>query len=428
MARFQDIETIGSGGFGEVKRCRRLDDGQLFAKKVLLENDQESQDRFRREVRILSKLDHPRIVKVIGSRLSQEPLWYVMPLYKRSLRDEFPAIVNDEGRIRTIFGAILEGVQYAHEQGIIHRDLKPHNVLLNSDEELVLSDFGLGRALDALTTRATVTGDRFGTPGYTAPEQAVDAKNADERSDIFALGRILYELYTGDNPSAVQDLTRVPPGVAAIIDRCTKTDPQKRFASVADLRRAFTNLLRASDRESDSALIKSLLSRAIAQGQLAAKEVVQLVHAVERCRNDIDLLHEVCVGLPETVVSQLWKENQFLTATIVNAFCEQIINQGWGFSYVDTLGDACVRIYRAIDNAEVRAAVVFAIVEVSVCHNRWKVMNQAAQLIMASRSPAEDLAVAERLVAIRMQLRRLRDYLNVGKLGPNVAAVLEQGR
>lgn len=426
MARYEDVRTIGSGGFGEVKKCRRVDDAKFFAKKILLENDTDSQDRFRREVRLLSKMDHPRVVKVIGSRLSEAPLWYIMPLYERSLADELPGIAGDEDRIRKIMMCVLEGMQYAHEQGVLHRDLKPHNILLNSDDDVVISDFGLGRALDALTTRATVTGERFGTPGYVAPEQAANAKNADERSDIFALGRIIYELHTGDNPSAVQDLTNVPPGMAAIIDRCTKTDPTKRFKSVADLRRAFKNLMTASDRESDDALIKALLSQAISQGEFSIDDLPKFAAAVERCKKDIDLLQEVCVGLPQAAITQLWQENQFLCEYVVNAFCNQVASQGWGFSYVDTLGNTLVRIFRAIDDADIRASVVYAIVEVSVSHNRFKVMGQAAQLVMASTAPADDLAVAEKLAEIRDQLRGLRESLNVGKLGPSVAALLEE--
>ncbi|MGH8675717.1 MAG: serine/threonine-protein kinase, partial [Burkholderiales bacterium] len=342
MARYEDVRTIGSGGFGEVKKCRRQGDGQFFAKKVLVDDDPESQDRFRREVRILSKLDHPRIVKVLGSRLSDAPLWYIMPLYNGSLADQVPSLVGDESRIRRVFAAVLEGMQYAHEQGVIHRDLKPHNILMNADDDVVISDFGLGRALDALTTRATVSGDRFGTPGYVAPEQAGNAKAADERSDIFALGRILYELYAGDNPSAVQDLANIPPGIAAIIDRCTKTDPSKRFKSVSDVRRAFKNLMTASDRESDDALIKSLVSQAIAQGELNADDLPLLTQALERCKKDIDLLQEVCVGLPQAAMTQLWQENRFLCHHIVEVFCNQVASQGWGFSHVDTLGNALV--------------------------------------------------------------------------------------
>ncbi len=427
MAKYQDLQKLGSGGFGEVFSCRRAQDGKIFARKVLLVADAEAQLRFQREVRILSKLDHPRIIKVIGQRLKSPPLSYVMPLYKRSLMNEFPGIVGDKARISTIFGAVLEGMQYAHEQGVVHRDLKPGNILLNSDTDLVISDFGLGLQLDAETSRHTATGDRFGTPGYSAPEQSVDAKRADARADIFALGRILYELYTGDNPSAIQDLSKVPPGTALIIDRCTKTDVSKRFQSVAELRQAFNNLMAAADRKSTDGKLEQLVAKSLGQNGLDAQDITKLAQYIDRCKDDSDLLHELCVKLPASVMGGLWKHNDFLVRHLVKVFTDQVANQSWSFNYVDTLGDACVKIHDAIKDAQVRAMVLFAIVEVSVSHNRFRVMNQSIKLLMAGHDAAEDFAIAEALKAVAHRLRQFEDKLNKAKLGPQVAALLGKG-
>jgi serine/threonine protein kinase len=374
---------------------------------------------------MLSKLDHPRIVKVVSSRLSSAPLWYVMPLYKRSLAQELPGIVGDDQRIKTIFDAILEGMQYAHEQGIVHRDLKPGNVLLNSDDDVVISDFGLGRALDSLSTRVTLTGTVFGTPGYVAPEQAADAKRADARSDVFALGRILYELYTGDNPSAIQDVSRLPPGVALIVERCTRTDPVRRFQDAAELRTAFKNLWVVVDRESDEGSVRALLAKATAQGNLSSDELEEIAGCLDRERDDPDLMHEFCVGLPEKVIGALWELNPHLVRHVVAVFGEQVASQGWGFDYVDTLGSACLKICRAVDDPHVRAGIAHAIVEVSVSHNRWRVMSQAAGILETYTSPAEDLAIAEVLDSITYRLCQLADRVNKGKLGPNVARLFD---
>jgi len=195
-----------------VWECVREDDGEHLAKKVLLDESEEAIKRFQREVRILSKLDHPRIVKVVAKHLQEPPFWYAMPVYQHSLRSTLNEVVGKQERIAKIYSMVLEGMQYAHGEGIIHRDLKPENILFNNDRDLVISDFGLGRALDAETSRKTYTGEWLGTFAYMAPEQLQDAKRADVRSDIFSLGRILYELYTGSIPGAVQDLTTLPIG------------------------------------------------------------------------------------------------------------------------------------------------------------------------------------------------------------------------
>ena len=238
MARYRDIREIGSGGFGTVYACRCDADGKTYAKKKLDKSaDEESIKRFAREVRILSALDHPNIVRVLGKKLRLPPFFYVMPLYKRSLRAELSSLVGDTARIDTIFAQVLDAVNYAHSEGIIHRDLKPENVLLNDDTDLVVTDFGLGRIVDSDSTRQTMTGDFVGTPWYTAPEQMLDTKKADERSDIFSLGRMLYELYTGPMTSSVQNTSALPPSIALIIDRCTQDNPDKRFQRADDFAR-----------------------------------------------------------------------------------------------------------------------------------------------------------------------------------------------
>src|SRR5215472_14235811 len=118
MSNYVDGKRLGQGGFGVVCECVREADGQMFAKKILTDDTPEIVRRFQREVRMLSALDHPRIVKVVEHSLSQEPLWYVMPLYTHSLRDIINDVQNDHVRANRIFAAILEGVEYAHKQGV----------------------------------------------------------------------------------------------------------------------------------------------------------------------------------------------------------------------------------------------------------------------------------------------------------------------
>lgn len=234
MATFKDIRRIGDGGFGEVWLCcDGADSDTLYAKKKLLPTvGEDGVKRFVREVRILAKLDHPNVVKVLGFRLQEPPYWYVMPHYRVSMGDELPQLMGKPERIHRVFSAILDGVEYAHGEGVIHRDLKPDNVLMNTDEDLVVTDFGLGRMIDAESTRRTMTGLGMGTLLYMAPEQVRNAKDADHRSDIFSLGRMLYELFTEPLSSAIQDTSAIEPGVALIIDRCTQKLPERRFQTV----------------------------------------------------------------------------------------------------------------------------------------------------------------------------------------------------
>lgn len=138
-----------------------------------------------------------------------------------------------------LFTAILNGMEYAHREGVIHRDLKAANVLLNNDDDVVITDFGIGRIMDAGGDRFTATGARLGSYSYMSPEQSSDTKHVDIRSDIYSLGRMLYELHTERLNTAVQDLGRVPPVIATIIERCTQYRADDRYQSVSELKDAW---------------------------------------------------------------------------------------------------------------------------------------------------------------------------------------------
>jgi eukaryotic-like serine/threonine-protein kinase len=251
LAKYIDEDLLGTGGFGEVWRCVRDSDGQRFAKKMLAADvGEDAIERFLREVRILSKLDHPNVVKVIAKHLTDPPYWYVMPLYSGSMETALPSIRGDESRARSVFTAILDAIEYAHGEGVIHRDLKCANVLMNAESDVAVSDFGLGRMIDATSTRQTVTGWGLGTALYMAPEQFADAKRADERSDIYSLGRMLYELYAEPLSLTPPDLTLLRPALATIVARCTQRDPKLRYESVTELKRAWAGALVVTDTSS----------------------------------------------------------------------------------------------------------------------------------------------------------------------------------
>ena len=108
MANYRQLHSLGHGGFGEVFVCQRKTDGETFAMKVLAaRQDSDTIARFRREVQLLSSLDHPNVVKVVAMQLDAEPLSYVMPLYNTSLQKELTSIAGNEGRIAKVFTSIL---------------------------------------------------------------------------------------------------------------------------------------------------------------------------------------------------------------------------------------------------------------------------------------------------------------------------------
>jgi serine/threonine protein kinase len=430
MARFANTMKLGSGGFGEVWLCAREEDGGIFARKQLLyELDEDGISRFQREVRILSRLDHPNIVKVIGFHLQKAPYWYVMPRYGHTLAREVPSLIGNTQRIIPIFSAILSGMEYAHSEGVIHRDLKPENVLMNDDYDVVVTDFGLGRKLDSDSTRHTITGLSMGTFLYMAPEQMTNAKNADARSDIYSLGRILLELFTGQLAPSATDTSSLDSGVAHVIEKCTKTDPKRRYQSVADLRNELFAVLGVTQASSPYEEITSIIGKLVSTTKPDRRTAERLLDLLAQNRSDTDMIHEVIMKIPKESASLLLDIDKEETRTLIDAFVSHCTSQSWGFSYTDNIGAQCNRLYCALPDPQIRAALIHCVMDVGFGHNRWYVMGIFDDLMAKKHEMAEHLAFADMFEKVSVDLRDwARDRLTNAKLHPAVAAALNKPR
>ncbi|HEX2723667.1 MAG TPA: protein kinase, partial [Gemmatimonadaceae bacterium] len=216
-------------------------------------------ERFRLEIQLAAKLQHPHIVPLLQSGDVGGILYFTMPFIEgQSLRERIAkggALPIPDG-IR-ILRQVASAISYAHRNGVVHRDIKPDNVML-SDEFALVMDFGVARALSASTTagdqRLTSSGVALGTPAYMAPEQALADPEIDHRADIYAFGVLAYEVLTGAPPfqgKAAQatlaahvvqppdpiDTRRagIPPTVASLIMRCLEKKPEDRPQTAADL-------------------------------------------------------------------------------------------------------------------------------------------------------------------------------------------------
>jgi serine/threonine-protein kinase len=213
-----------------------------------------SAERFKREISLAARLQHPHIVPLLSSGLAGDHLYYTMPLVDgESLRErmnrERPMAIAD---ITSILVAVAHALAYAHEEGIVHRDIKPENVMFFRGQAVVL-DFGIGKALISAATeesevmRITQAGMSLGTPTYVAPEQAAGDPGLDHRADIYALGVVAYEMLTGHPPFGgrspqqimeahakrapdpiAQRRPDVPDHIADVVMRCLAKSPDAR--------------------------------------------------------------------------------------------------------------------------------------------------------------------------------------------------------
>jgi serine/threonine protein kinase len=221
---FEDLECIGAGGFGEVLRCRRRADGKIFARKRILAfpKRQAAGDdvrRFVREVRLLSRLSHPNIIPIVAANTTTQPFWYVTPLYENSLLSRLPELVCRHEQIHAVMAKVMAGVNFAHKNGILHRDLSLGNVLLNSLDDVVVCDFGLARSLEDVDSTRTVSMQFFGTRYFMPPEaQDMGSKYADERGDIYSIGRLIVALYLGVLKHNFQGVIGLPDAVRQCVN------------------------------------------------------------------------------------------------------------------------------------------------------------------------------------------------------------------
>jgi eukaryotic-like serine/threonine-protein kinase len=407
MAEYRELQSLGVGGFGEVFACVRAGDGAPFALKRLNRDQEEGiVARFRREVQLLSSLDHPNVVKIVDTQLDADPLAYVMPLYRTTLEKELAGIAGDPDRVARIFTSILDAVEYAHAEGVIHRDLKPANVLMNDDRDLVVSDFGLGKKLDS---RTVLTSSRMagGSLHYAAPEQWDDLKTVGAGADVYALGRILFRLYNGSLTSATQDTSPLPAAIAFIVNRCTQADPAKRFPSVTALKLAFVSLTDAGQPQGELQELLALRAKLSIPADHASGDLDRFVQLLATYHEkEEDLLHQTLMAVSGDVVSRLLELHPDMMRNLLDRFAADAAGRSWAFSYTDKIARQCQQIFNATSDAEVRASLAVAVGLVGVGHNRWFVIATARELLEGKKTPVERLALAARLESLDESVRR----------------------
>jgi len=264
--RYRVRRRIGGGGMADVYDAEQSQLGRRVVIKVLhphLARDPEIVERFKREAEAAAKLVHPHVCAILDYGATDDVVYIVMPyLEGGSLADAIQRGRTVEPvRAASVAAQIACALDYAHRRGVVHRDVKPDNVLFDEDGNALITDFGIATA--RFHGRLTASGRAMGTPHYMSPEQAM-GKLVDGRSDIYAIGILLFESLVGfppfDGPDAfavsykqvheaavmpAHVVARVPAPLVEIAMRCLSKAPEDRYARGNDLADALVAFLGA---------------------------------------------------------------------------------------------------------------------------------------------------------------------------------------
>ena len=280
--RYELVSELGRGGMGVVYRARDPRLNREVAVKLIPPSalSPEAEQRFEREAQLVAQMDHPSIVPIYDFGRHEGALFFVMALVAGTNLRAFLKEDTSLGEIADIGIQVADALEYSHTRAVVHRDIKPENIMVTRDGaglRVRVMDFGLARL--ASDTRMTRTGTLLGTVGYLSPEQ-ISGRNIDGRSDVYALGTVLYECVVGEPPFSgeaqtvvyriVHEFPQSPRALGAAIDEpleeiilsCLAKDVAQRPQRAGDVAQALTRY-RATMRDSDRTRMVGELARAL---------------------------------------------------------------------------------------------------------------------------------------------------------------------
>ena len=299
--RYQVLEELGSGGMGKVYKVVDKEINEKIALKILkpeISLDEKIIERFRNELKLARKISHPNVCRMYD--LSKEKGMYFITMEYISGEDLKSTVSRvgqlSVGKTLAIARQICKGLAEAHKMGVVHRDLKPHNIIIDRDGDVRILDFGIAHSMK--TQGITESGVMIGTPEYMSPEQAV-GEESDERSDIYSLGVIMFELLTGIVPFkadtavgvAIKQKMETPPSPKAfnqqipdevnrMVLRCLEKEKERRYQKVEIVLDEISRILRGHPTTSKVLPSKPTTSPGVRPGPRSRFRVIALTVAL----------------------------------------------------------------------------------------------------------------------------------------------------
>ncbi len=359
------------GGQGKVEFLYDSINGCQYACKHLKNiDDEEDVSRFLKEIKIIEKINHPNVIRILKSGKDLEGPYYHMPKYATSLLSYLDEnLFQDFSKQFRILTQIIAGVKALHENGIIHRDLKPANILLNNYDDVVICDFGFSKDMTSDSTSLTITGDAFGTEGYISPEQRFDSKNVDYRTDIFALGVILYDITGVNNRYNTEDVLKRVAAKAASPDR------DDRYKDITEFEKAINEAYNYLLQKANAIAVDTIITN-IATGSYSNEVLIEYIKRVIESKNytpgqACDLL----TGLSEKQYLYV-ENNDFDLCMDLHRLVWDDYKDTWGNNYleVDSMVDTAKQLLRVCESSKIKGYILSKLSEFALSGNRYKAM------------------------------------------------------
>lgn len=420
---FKIIKELGRGGFGIVHEivdesgahlARKLFDPNQDMKNVIAKGHitlEELKKRFFKEVKYQSKVDSKNVVKILRYDLDATQPWYLMELALGTLQDDLNVDRTLSGKPGKALFDILSGLEAIHDMGIVHRDLKPVNVLqLNNSDSSVryaISDFGLITAVASDTTTITRTGHGGGTPIYAAPELITNFKYATSTADIYSFGAILHDIFGGGSRTPYVELT-VPGPCRAIVEKCTKKNPSRRYQNIAELRSDLFEALNSPDINFGSTEEADIVSLLNSKDELSDDEWDRFFEVLEHANVNGKATYNLFRAIRHQHMDGLAFSSHDLMNSLGMQFSEYVRRIAHDFDYCDVLADKLEKLF-TLGTIALKSHVLLSLLIMGVEHNRWFVERKFAQL---AGSTLDDKVAQRFMVDVEADSIDLERYLS----------------
>ncbi|EGQ7945979.1 protein kinase [Vibrio parahaemolyticus] len=376
------------GGMGQILFVTDLHQ-QLSGDLVLKycrEEEEEYVKRFKREVRLLETFNgNSKVVNTLHSNTDNETPYFVMPFYRDGdLTKLMPRIMVDPTYQETIFNKMIDCIQELHSNSVFHRDIKPQNFLIEGENVLV-SDFGLGMEPNS-SSRFTSSSMFWGTQGYLPPEyQNGGFKHADERGDIFMLGKSFYVLLTGQNPTYLMD-TGLHPALFHVIQRACELDHNRRYKSLSEMKQAMKSaydviLSRGGSLGEVNQLISTIEDRLKNENKYTPAHVIEFIEKLQLVERSDQV--RICMDLSRSFMSILPQQHILPhLEDFLKVYSVMVESNQYSWAFAESIALSMEKIFNnPLVEPKLKAKALELAIDAAVRMNRFAAMDTCTSMI-----------------------------------------------